>query len=169
LTTERSGEEPLATVGKPYKLPEWSADCGDFLAPNRALCGSRNSVDSTWGWLRLFAWNRPMRQESAPSARKGPHFGGLEKPPRCHLVGPRSLAGCPIAFRTTRRLVPTTFSRGKDDHHRDPFPCPGGEIYFRRSEFWTEEKRRGHAPLYDAKYDADKQCQAGTRSTILIG
>jgi|HubBroStandDraft_1064217.scaffolds.fasta_scaffold02619_6 hypothetical protein len=74
LIPERSGEEPLATVGKPYKLPDWSAVCGDFLAPSRTLCGSRNRADSKWGWLRLFDSNRPTRHESAPSARKGPHL-----------------------------------------------------------------------------------------------
>ena len=56
----------------------------------------------------------------------------------------RGLAGGAIAFRITRWLVPTTFSRGKDDHHRDLFPFAGGEIYFWRSEFWTDEKRKGY-------------------------
>src|SRR5579872_3556479 len=72
--TERACEQPLATVGKPYKLPDWSALCEDFLAPSRTLCGSRNRADSTWGWLRLFDSNRPRRQGSTLSARKGPHF-----------------------------------------------------------------------------------------------
>ena len=54
------------------------------------------------------------------------------------------LPGSPVSdvtFRTTRRLVPTTFSRGKDDHHRAVFSLQGVEVYFARSEFWTERKR----------------------------
>ena len=63
------------------------------------------------------------------------------------MVGLRVLAGCAMAFPTTRPLVTTTFSRRKDNHHRDLFPFSGGEIYFWRSEFWTErswEQRRRH-------------------------
>src|ERR1051325_1059184 len=40
-------------------------------------------------------------------------------------------------FRTTRWLVPTTFPRGKDDHHGARFLWRCGEFYFQRSEFWT--------------------------------
>ena len=67
----------------------------------------------------------------------------------------RGLAGCAMAFRITRWLVPTTFSRGKDDHYPDLFPFAGGEIYFWRSEFWTEEKRRRHASLYSMRINGD--------------
>jgi len=148
--TKCPAEKPLATVGKPYKLPDWSAVCRDFLMPNRTLCGFRHRADSAWGGRRLFDSNRPIRHECAPSTREVPHFGQLAKPPERHLLGRRSLAGRPIAFRTTWSLVLTTFSRGKDNHHRDPFPRAGGEIYFWRSEFWTEEKRRGTLPLEDA-------------------
>jgi len=56
-------------------------------------------------------------------------------------------SGCPgspgsdVTFRTARWLVPTTFSRGEDDHHGAVFSLKGVEVYFARSEFWTERKR----------------------------
>lgn len=36
--------------------------------------------------------------------------------------------GGDVTFRTTRWLVPTTFSRGKDDHHRAVFSFKGVEV-----------------------------------------
>jgi hypothetical protein len=145
--TKYPSESCLATVGEPYKLPDWSVVCGNFLMPNGTPRGSRNRGDFIWGWLRWFDSNRPIRREYAPSAREGPHFGQLAKPPERHLLGRRSLPGCTIALRTKGWLVLTTFSRGKDNHHRDLFLNAGGEIYFWRSEFWTEEKRSGHASV----------------------
>ena len=44
--TKRPGEERLAAVGKPYKLPGWSALCGDLLMLKRTLCESGNRCDS---------------------------------------------------------------------------------------------------------------------------
>ena len=76
--------------------------------------------------------------ESAPQAREVPHFRKLAKRPPCSVLVLRGLAGCVIAFRVTRYLVLTTFSRGKDDHHRDLFPFTSGDFYFWRSELWTE-------------------------------
>jgi hypothetical protein len=40
--TERSWEQALAAVGKPYKLPGWSTVCGDLLALKRTLYGPEN-------------------------------------------------------------------------------------------------------------------------------
>jgi hypothetical protein len=70
----------------------------------------------------------------------------LEKTSRFRRLADRggsglvNLPGSPggtVTFRTTRWLVPTTFSRGKDDHHRAVILFSGVEISFRRSEFWT--------------------------------
>ena len=144
---KRPWEGPLATVGKPYKLPAGSTVWEDLLTPNRTLCGSRTRADSARDSLGLLVPNFRTRYDSASSARKGPHFLQLANLPPCVALSLPSLAGCMIAFRTTRWLVPTTFSRGKDDHHRDLFPFAGGEIYFWRSEFWTEEKRRRHSSV----------------------
>ena len=58
------------------------------------------------------------------------------------MLGLRRVAGCAIGIRTTRCLIPTTFSRGKDDHHRGLFPAAGGEIYF-----WRSDNRDGEAKL----------------------
>jgi hypothetical protein len=44
--SQRSWEKPLAAVGKPYKLPCWSAVCGDLLALERVLWGPENRSDS---------------------------------------------------------------------------------------------------------------------------
>src|ERR1700735_2412270 len=90
---KRPWEWPLATVGKPYKLPAWSTVSEDLLTLNRTLCGFRHRADSAWGGRRLFDSNRPCRHECAPSAREVPHFGQLAKPPERHLLGRRSLAG----------------------------------------------------------------------------
>ena len=46
--TKGPWEAPLATVGKPYKLPGWSTVPGDLLTPNRRPRGSENRADSTW-------------------------------------------------------------------------------------------------------------------------
>jgi hypothetical protein len=144
--TGRRWKEPLAAVGKPYKLPAWSTVCGDLLAVKRTLSRLENRSDSTGDCLSRCDSNRRTRYESAPRTREVPHFRQLAKRPPNGVPGLRGLAGGVIAFRTARCPVPTTFSRGKDDHHRDLFPFRGGEIYFWRSEFWTErreeEKRR---------------------------
>jgi hypothetical protein len=107
--TKCPSEDPLATVGKPYKLPDRRAVCGEFLVPNKTLCGFRNRADSTWGGRRLFDSHRPISHECAPTAREVPHFGQPAKPPKRHLLGRRSLAACPIASRTARWLVLITF------------------------------------------------------------
>ena len=44
---ERRREEPMATVGKPYKLPAWKIVSGDILNLNRTLPGLGNPADST--------------------------------------------------------------------------------------------------------------------------
>jgi len=44
---ERRGEEPLATVGKPYKLPARKTLSGAILTLNRAPPGLANPADST--------------------------------------------------------------------------------------------------------------------------
>ena len=137
------GEEPRSTVGKPYKLSSWRTVSGNIPSLRRTLCSSENRPNSTPDWLGLFDSNRRMRYEAAPSGHQVPYLGQLAKLPSCHVPSARSLACCLIAFRTARWLVRTTFSRGKDDHHRDPFLGAGGEIYFWRSEFWTEERRGG--------------------------
>jgi hypothetical protein len=43
---KRLWEEPLAAVGKPYKLPGWSAVCAGVLTLKRTLCGPENRSDS---------------------------------------------------------------------------------------------------------------------------
>jgi hypothetical protein len=45
---ERRREDPLATVGKPYKLPGWKVVSGDILTLNRTLPGLGKPGDSTW-------------------------------------------------------------------------------------------------------------------------
>ena len=44
---KRPCEGPLATVGKPYKLPAWSTVSEDRLTPNRTLCRSETRADFT--------------------------------------------------------------------------------------------------------------------------
>jgi hypothetical protein len=43
---KRPWEGPLATVGKPYKLPAWSTVSEDLLTLNRTLYGIGNRADS---------------------------------------------------------------------------------------------------------------------------
>lgn len=61
---------------------------------------------------------------------------------------PLSWAGGITAFLATPLLLRTATSRGKDDHHRGPFLHAGGEIYFRRSEFWTAGKGSESTPAF---------------------
>jgi hypothetical protein len=58
-------EEPLAAVGKPYKLPAWSTVCRNLLAPKWTLCASENRSDSAAYGLSLFDLNGRARYESA--------------------------------------------------------------------------------------------------------
>jgi hypothetical protein len=44
---KRPCEGPLATVGKPYKLPAWSTVSEDLLTSNRTLSGSGTRADSS--------------------------------------------------------------------------------------------------------------------------
>lgn len=47
-----------------------------------------------------------------------------------------------VTLRTNRRLVPTTFSLEKDDHHRAVVSLRSGDFYFSRSEFWTDKREK---------------------------
>ena len=50
-----------------------------------------------------------------------------------------NIGGILYSFVSLKEL-PTTFTRGKDDHHRAVFSFPSVEICFGRSEFWTERE-----------------------------
>jgi len=141
---KRTWVEPLAAVGKPYKSPGWGTVCGDLLALKRTLCGPENRSDSAGDCLSLFDLNRRTMYESAPTGSEVLYVWQLAKHPTYGVLDLRGLPSCAVALRITRWLVPTTLSRGMDDHHPDLFPFASGEIYFLRSEFWTEEKRRGY-------------------------
>ncbi len=78
----------------------------------------------------MFDLIRRVPCEPAPEGREVRHFRGLAKHWRCGVLGLRGLLACATSFRTTLRLVSTTFSRGNDDHHGDLFLFTGGEIYF---------------------------------------
>ena len=67
---KRPWEEPLAAVGKPYKLPGWSTVCGDLRALNGTLCDLENRSDSTWDCLSLFDLNRRTMYRPVPTARE---------------------------------------------------------------------------------------------------
>ena len=48
---------PLAAVGKPYKLPEWNAVCGDFLTSKTTFCSPKKRCDLARDCLREFDLN----------------------------------------------------------------------------------------------------------------
>lgn len=73
-------------------------------------------------------WLRSAKLSGFPGVAETHQFGSPD------LYG---LPGCDLAFGITGRLVPTTLTRGKDDHHRAAFLMRSVEIYFGRSEFWT--------------------------------
>lgn len=85
--TKRNCEEPLATVGKPYKLPGWSTVPGDFLTLNRTLCGSETGADST-------------RDYSVRSIR----IGERDRRP-CHLRNKFHISNSLRTFRRATYLV----------------------------------------------------------------
>lgn len=56
------------------------------------------------------------------------------------------LAGGTTGLRAAQLLLCTATTRGKDDHHREPFPGTGGEIYFCWAGFWTARKQTTRRP-----------------------
>jgi hypothetical protein len=135
----RQGREKAdVTVGKPYVLRLRDAVCRASSGLDKTRCRSELvGVKTSCCAFVLNEENVRARGGKFPS-RQTSRFSRL---PKSRTVGAFVRSGwavCDFAFRTARRLVSTTTSRGKDDPHRAVFLSRGVEIYFGRSEFWTD-------------------------------
>ena len=76
---------------------------------------------------------------------------------------PKDSAGGMTGLATAPLLWCTAVSRGKDDHHRGPFPHRGGEIYFCWTKFWTDgmnAKSGRHFNSHQARKDGRSHLQS---------